>query len=133
MPLSRDEVRVNLTVLLQYQAMRGGAAGTPELAVWRGIEEQAQDVHLVEVFAEFTAPDGSPHAMLRFPGMGNMWLPGLYHIEVLSRAEFERVAADGGELVASLRRELAGGTAEIIAPVKPESSPLARLLELGGG
>jgi hypothetical protein len=128
MPLSRNEVRANLTVLLQYQAMRDGGHGPLELAVWRHIEDEAQDVHLLEVFERFAAPDGAPSAALRFPGMGNMWLPGLYHIEVFSRAEFERLAAENAEPVASLRRELAEGTAEIIAPVDPASPALARLL-----
>ena len=128
MPLSRNEVRANLTVLLQYQAMRDGGHGPLELAVWRRIEDAAQDVHLVEVFERFASPDGAPHAALRFPGMGNMWLPGLYHIEVWSTAEFKRLAAAGAEPVASLRRELAEGAAEIIAPADPVSSALARLL-----
>ncbi len=117
MPVSREQVRAQLAILIQHQALRPGEHGALLLAVWRDVEEAAQDVHLVEVFEDFSGPDGAGRAVLRFPGMGDLWLPGLYIVDAFSRDEFARLLDSGDPRIGDLRDQLAGGRAEILWPV----------------
>ena len=128
MPLSRQQVRQNLVSLLQFQMMRDREYGDLLLAAWYGIEEQAQDVFVLEVFEKFASPQGSERDMLRFPGMGNLWIPGLYMLSVFSRAEFERAAADSDALIRRVRADLHGGVGEILWPQNASNNKLANTL-----
>ena len=128
MPVDRDQVRRNLIALIQFQNMRRGEYGELLLAVWFGIESQADDVHLLEVYEQFAAEDGAEQSLLRFPGMANMWLPGLYMIHALSRREFEKQLTDPSELIERIRAQLSEGRAEILWPVPP--GELGSLLQI---
>jgi hypothetical protein len=108
--------------------MRQREYGELQLAVWYAIEDEAQDVYLLEVFDNFISPEGRPRDILRFPGMGNLWLPGLYELSVFSRAEFERTVTASDPLIERVRAGLASGTATILWPQDESGQELAGLL-----
>ena len=129
MPVTREQVRKNLISLITFQKMRERNYGELLLAVWHGIEDEATDVSLTEVYTGFASPEGEGHEVYRFPGMGNLWLPGLYTVSVYSRAEFERAAAAGETEIARLRESFQRGEAEVIWP--PENPDLELLALIG--
>jgi hypothetical protein len=129
MPVDRAQARSNLIALIQFQTMRQREYGDLLLAVWYAIEEQLEDVYVLEVYERFASPEGEEHAMLRFPGMANMWIPGLYHIAAYSRRAFEQNAGSD-ELIALVRAQLAAGAAEVLWPPDGES-PLMPLVVPG--
>ena len=125
MPLTRDEAKRNLVTLLQYQTMRRNEYGELLLMVWYNITDTIEDIFVLEVFENFRTPEGKERDVLRFPGMADMWLPGLYMIAAFSRQEFEQCAASD-ELISRVRQDLRCGRAQIIWPEPP--GKLAELL-----
>lgn len=126
MPVEREQVRRNLVALVQSQVSRLCDYGALRLAVWYDIKEQAEDVHLVEVFERFVDSGGHEHEDLRLPGMGELWLPGLYIVGMFSVAEFERQVAERSAMILRLTSELKAGFAEIVWP--PGGGDLGMLL-----
>lgn len=129
MGLTPEEVRGNLVQLVQFQLTQAREHGELLLVVWHGKEDDAQDVHLTEVWEHFRAPDGTGHAALRFPGAANLWIPGLYIVNAVSRAEFEHRARHNDDLIRDLRDEIARGSAETFWPPPGQASVLAELLK----
>jgi hypothetical protein len=127
-PLSRDEARKNLIGLIQFQKLHEREYGGLLLAAWYGMEDEAQDLFLFEVYGNFKAPDGNERALLRFPGMGNLWLPGLYHVLAMSKAEFESRAHSNDPDIDAVRRDIRSGNGEILWPENPDDETLALLL-----
>lgn len=129
MPIDRTTARRNLINLIQYQSVRE-EYGELHLALWYDIADAADDLFLFEVFEHFESEAAhEPVATYRFPGMGYLWLPGLYHVTVCSRAFFEAVVRDNtDEDVRRFRSQLAEGRAEILFPADPTQSAVARLL-----
>lgn len=130
MPLSRQEVRQNLITLIQYQIMREREYGELLLTAWYDISDDAQDVFLLQVWEKFAEPGGAGRGVFRFPGMGNIWLPGLYIVSTFSRAEFEIACSKEEELVMTVRRQLHLNAAEILWPQETDKSAIAGLLLL---
>jgi hypothetical protein len=81
-----------------------------------------------EKSGEFRTPEGSEHALLRFPGMGNLWLPGLYHVLAMSKAEFESRAHSNDPDIDAIRRDIRSSNGEILWPENPSDDSLAVLL-----
>lgn len=134
MPLTRQEARANLVSLVQQQIMKPAEHGELLLAVWHDIEDAAQDLHLIEVFESFRAPDGNESAIMRFPGMAGLWLPGLYFVTFFSREAFEAGAARPSSPLTGLREQLAANRAEILfanAAAIPPHTALANWLPPG--
>ncbi|PKO19578.1 hypothetical protein CVU37_02515 [candidate division BRC1 bacterium HGW-BRC1-1] len=115
--------------LVAMQAARDREFGALVLAVWVHAQDDAEDVYLLEVFESFASPDdGAERAVLRFPAFGDLWLPGMYIVETMSRAEFDRVAAAGDdEALASAKEDLARGAAEILWPPPEKREPWMEL------
>ncbi len=128
MPIDRATARLNLVNLLQYQLLRQEEYGTLHLVLWYDIREQLNDLYLFEVYENFRSPDGAPVATFRFPGMGYLWLPGLYYVTACSRSFFEQAVREEDEDVARFRRQLAEGQAEILFPPPPFEDSLSKLL-----
>jgi hypothetical protein len=128
MPVPRHQVRQNLLQLIQFQMIHRREYGELLLAIWHGIEAEAQDVFLFEVYERFASPEGGGRGTFRFPGIGPLWLPGLYEVTLCSRAEFERATASRDSEMETMRAELASGRAEILWPENPADSPLASAL-----
>ena len=130
MGVARAQVRTNLMNLIALQTARDREFGALLLAVWVHAEEDAEDVFLLEVFERFASPeDGSERAVVRFPAFAEMWLPGMYIVETMSRAEFERAAATGDDAsLVSAREELATGAAEILWPPPERREPWMELI-----
>ena len=116
MPVEREQVRRNLVALVQSQVSRVCDYGALRLAVWYDIREQAEDVRQVEVFERFVGSGEHEHEDVRLPGMGELWLPGLYIVRMLSVAEFERQVAERSAMISRLTSELKAGLAEIVWP-----------------
>lgn len=128
MPLSRDELRRNITILLQFQTMRQQEHGQLLLAVWYDIEPEASDVRLVEVFENFRNTDGENQAELRFPGIGQTWIPGLYYIAAFSREAFEQAVREQASVIKRIRESLAANRGEVLYPPGNAESDLRPLL-----
>lgn len=128
MPVSRDQVRQNLSKVIEYQRAKPHGYGELLLAVWYAIDEELQDVFLLEVFEKFVSLEGKPFEKVSFPGMGELWISGLYKISVFSRAEFEKAVEEGREPINEVREHLAAGRAEIIWPEGNLPASLAGLL-----
>ncbi|MGB9692315.1 MAG: hypothetical protein ACPL7D_09110 [Candidatus Sumerlaeaceae bacterium] len=118
MPIDRSTARKNLLTLLQHQLAKQ-EFGALRLALWYDIEEQASDLFLFEVFEAFRTPYGNETATFRFPGMGFLWLPGLYHVTVCSLAFFQQAAQLNDDDLLKFRTQLAAGNAEILIPSLP--------------
>lgn len=115
MPLTRDEARRCVLVLLQQQVARASSEhGALLLTVWHAIRDEQQDIRLLQVYERYTSADGSAREELRFPGFGDMWIPGLYLVTVMSREALDHADANADDMVAAIRAELAAGTAEVI-------------------
>ncbi|MCX7717375.1 MAG: hypothetical protein N2111_03090 [Candidatus Sumerlaeaceae bacterium] len=134
MPLTRQEARTNLVALIQQQILRPAEHGELLLAIWHDIEDEAQDLHLIEVFESFQAPDGGGQAQVCFPGMANLWLPGLYHVTLFSREVFEGADPLASAPWTRLPEQLETGRAEILfvkaGAVRPQTA-LAKWLLSG--
>lgn len=128
MPIDRATARLNLVNLLQYQILRQDVYGNLHLALWYDIVDPLHDLYLFEVYESFTSPEGSPVATFRFPGMGYLWLPGLYYVTACSRAFFEEAVREEDEDVVHFRKQLREGCAEILFPSPPYEDALFQLL-----
>lgn len=113
MPIDKETARRNLINLIHYQTARE-EYGRLLLAVWYDIAEEADNLYLFEVFENFLGAEGAPVATYRFPGMGYLWLPGLYYVTVCSLSFFVSAVNEGDEDVTKLRSQLASGTAEVL-------------------
>lgn len=127
MPLDRATARKNLVNLVQHQLVKQDY-GLLRLALWYDIVDEVSDLFLFEVFDSFRAPDASEIATFRFPGMGFLWLPGLYHVTVCSLGFFEQAVQEEDEDVLKFREQLATGRAELIVPSSPSEDAVAALL-----
>jgi hypothetical protein len=128
MPVDRAAARRNLLNLIQYQLAHESEAGPLHLALWYNIAEQADDLYLFEVFENFAGNDGAPVATYRFPGMGYLWLAGVYYVTACSRTFFEQAVAEADEDVLFFRTQLSQGRAELLSPERATDSRLAMLL-----
>lgn len=128
MPIDRVTARKNLLNLIQYQLAHSAMYGELVLAVWYGIEDQAEDLFLFEVYERFVSEDGREVSTYRFPGMGYLWLPGLYHVTACSLASFERAVKELDEDVVYFRQALKEGRAEILVPFAGQEHPVVNLL-----
>jgi len=122
MPLTRQEARANLVSLIQQQVARPSEHGDLLVAVWHDIEDAAQDLHLLEVFESFCAPDGSGMARVRFPGMAGLWLPGLYFVTLFSGEAFEGELMQASPFLAGIEQQLRAQRAELLF-VNPAAIP----------
>jgi hypothetical protein len=129
MPLSRKQVRESLMKVIEYQRTHAQQYGGLELAVWYAIEEQQQDVFLLEVFEHFVSLEGKACEVLRFPGIGELWLPGLYTLRVYSREEFEAALDGRGQLFEQICRQMGQGAAEVVWCGGEQGPRLQSLLE----
>ncbi|MCX7624664.1 MAG: hypothetical protein N2Z21_00380 [Candidatus Sumerlaeaceae bacterium] len=123
MPIDKQTARRNLINLIQYQTARA-EYGRLLLAVWYDIADESEDLYLFEVFENFVSTDGAAAATYRFPGMGYLWLPGLYHVTACSYHFFQTAASEGDEDVVKLRSQLADGKAEILFAIEDTDSML---------
>lgn len=128
MPIDRATARNNLLSLLAYQSSHNSEFGALLLAVWYDIVEPVEDLYVFEVYEKYRGPDGDETGSFRFPGMGYLWLPGLYHLRVCSRAAFERAIAAFDEDIRYLRDALGAKRAEILYAGANEGIRLAQLL-----
>jgi hypothetical protein len=128
MPIDRTTARNNLLSLLAYQSTHSTQYGALLLAVWYDIVEPVEDLYVFEVYEEYRGPEGEETGSFRFPGMGYLWLPGLYHIQVCSRSAFERAIETGDEDIQYLRDALATRRAEILYTDANEGTRLAQFL-----
>lgn len=128
MPIDRATARNNLLSLLAYQSSHNSEYGALLLAVWYDIVEPVEDCYVFEVYERYRGPEGEETGSFRFPGMGYLWLPGLYHVQVCSRTAFERAVAASDEDIRYLRDALAAKRAEILYTGADEGMRLAQIL-----
>lgn len=113
MPVDKQTARRNLVNLIHYQVARE-EYGRLLLAVWYDIAEESDNLYLFEVFENFVGTDGAPASTYRFPGMGYLWLPGLYYVTACSLGFFRTAVSEGDEDVRKLQSQLESGKAEIL-------------------
>jgi|GEM_PF-2616211 hypothetical protein len=128
MPIDKDTARKNLLNVIQYQLSHPDEYGQLLLALWYDIADQADDLYLFEVFEDFSTPHGDPVGTYRFPGMGFLWLPGVYTITACSRAYFEQAVKEADADVLTFRMQLENFSAELLYPFSGNTTPIVKLL-----